>query len=108
MRYATLRSRDAFSVGLIHLGAKDLATPNPPDNPNGTRLSPMSSVRSVTYVSGPDKGFIGRGTRIRTADLQYPKLPRYQAALYPGFHRIASRYTLETSAARSELARRIG
>src|SRR6516164_9520515 len=27
---------------------------------------------------------IGRGTRIRTADLQYPKLPRYQAALYPG------------------------
>src|SRR6516162_4733235 len=30
MRYATLRSRDAFSVGLLHLGAKDLATPNPP------------------------------------------------------------------------------
>jgi hypothetical protein len=25
----------------------------------------------------------GRGTRIRTLDLQYPKLPRYQAALYP-------------------------
>src|SRR5208282_2664210 len=25
----------------------------------------------------------GRGSRIRTCDLQYPKLPRYQAALYP-------------------------
>jgi hypothetical protein len=27
--------------------------------------------------------FIGRGSWIRTNDLQYPKLPRYQAALYP-------------------------
>ena len=26
---------------------------------------------------------IGRGSWIRTNDLQYPKLPRYQAALYP-------------------------
>jgi hypothetical protein len=26
----------------------------------------------------------GRGSWIRTNDLQYPKLPRYQAALYPG------------------------
>jgi hypothetical protein len=25
----------------------------------------------------------GRGSRIRTCDLKYPKLPRYQAALYP-------------------------
>src|SRR5882762_7489068 len=25
----------------------------------------------------------GRGSRIRTCDLEYPKLPRYQAALYP-------------------------
>ena len=69
MRYATLRSRDAFSVGLIHLGAKDLATPQPPDNPNGTRLSPMSSVRSVTYVSGPDKLQIGGGGRTRTYEV---------------------------------------
>jgi hypothetical protein len=30
----------------------------------------------------------GRGTRIRTADLQYPKLPRYQAALYPDVPRM--------------------
>jgi hypothetical protein len=29
--------------------------------------------------------FIGRGSWIRTNDLQYPKLPRYQAALYPDF-----------------------
>jgi hypothetical protein len=27
--------------------------------------------------------FAGRGSWIRTNDLQYPKLPRYQAALYP-------------------------
>jgi hypothetical protein len=27
--------------------------------------------------------FIGRGSRIRTCDLEYPKLPRYQTALYP-------------------------
>ena len=30
-------------------------------------------------------GFIGRGSWIRTNDLQYPKLPRYQAALYPEY-----------------------
>src|ERR1700692_812652 len=29
------------------------------------------------------KGVFGRGSWIRTNDLQYPKLPRYQAALYP-------------------------
>jgi len=34
--------------------SKGPCNPQPPDNPNGTRLSPMSSVRSVTYVSGPD------------------------------------------------------
>ena len=43
----------------------------------------------------------GRGSWIRTNDLQYPKLPRYQAALYPDYlwetHR---RYTLETPPAR--------
>jgi hypothetical protein len=27
----------------------------------------------------------GRGSWIRTNDLQYPKLPRYQAALYPDY-----------------------
>src|SRR5215217_7750129 len=29
--------------------------------------------------------FAGRGSWIRTNDLQYPKLPRYQAALYPEY-----------------------
>jgi hypothetical protein len=29
--------------------------------------------------------FFGRGSWIRTNDLQYPKLPRYQAALYPDY-----------------------
>jgi hypothetical protein len=28
---------------------------------------------------------LGRGSWIRTNDLQYPKLPRYQAALYPDY-----------------------
>src|SRR5215467_5175247 len=28
-------------------------------------------------------GLAGRGSRIRTCDLEYPKLPRYQTALYP-------------------------
>jgi hypothetical protein len=44
---------------------------------------------------------IGRGSWIRTNDLQYPKLPRYQAALYPDIHRIACRYTLKTLASSS-------
>lgn len=38
------------------LGYFDLEqkTPQPLDNPFGTRLSPMSQVRSVAHVSGPD------------------------------------------------------
>ncbi len=32
----------------------------------------------------------GRGSRIRTGDLKYPKLPRYRAALYPDFRRVAN------------------
>src|ERR1700693_4426480 len=33
----------------------------------------------------------GRGTRIRTGDLEYPKLPRYQTALCPdGWARICA------------------
>ena len=40
----------------------DEETLHPLDNPFGTRLSPMSSVRSVTYVSGPDTALVaGRG-----------------------------------------------
>ena len=32
----------------------------------------------------------GRGSWIRTNDLQYPKLPRYQAALYPDLWKTTS------------------
>jgi hypothetical protein len=49
-------------------------------------------------------GFIGRGSWIRTNDLQYPKLPRYQAALYPDCPRKRCRYTLKALPARRRLA----
>ena len=46
----------------------------------------------TTAVCDPGEGsalragaLAGRGSRIRTCDLKYPKLPRYQAALYPDF-----------------------
>src|SRR3954454_4268870 len=48
-------------------------------------------ITSPTRLSGKIKLFIqaleiiGRGSWIRTNDLQYPKLPRYQAALYPEY-----------------------
>src|SRR5450755_527878 len=48
---------------------------------------------------GDSKGF-GRGSWIRTNDLQYPKLPRYQAALYPEGQRKHFRYTLAAQPAR--------
>jgi hypothetical protein len=35
-------------------------------------------------------GLGGRGSRIRTCDLKYPKLPRYRAALYPVFAGVAN------------------
>ena len=44
--------------------------------------------------------FVGRGSWIRTNDLQYPKLPRYQAALYPDGLSERCRYTLQTGPAR--------
>src|SRR5258705_9657505 len=44
-------------------GTKNL---QPIDNPIGTRLSPMSPVRSVTYVSGPDTRLRGGAGRTRT------------------------------------------
>jgi hypothetical protein len=40
-----------YDLGYFDLEQKTL---QPLDNPLGTRLSPMSQVRSVTYVSGPD------------------------------------------------------
>ena len=43
-------------------------TLKPLDNPFGTRLSPMSQVRSVTYVSGLDNRGTGAARGIRTPD----------------------------------------
>src|SRR4051794_430922 len=40
----------------------------PLDNPFGTRLSPMSLVRSVTYLSGLDNLSDGAARGIRTPD----------------------------------------
>jgi hypothetical protein len=40
-----------YDLGYFDLEQKTL---QPLDNPFGTRLSPMSQVRGVTYVSGPD------------------------------------------------------
>lgn len=45
-------------------------------------------------------GWDGRGSWIRTNDLQYPKLPRYQAALYPDISERPRGYTLQPAPAR--------
>ena len=47
----------SYDLGYIDLEQKPL---QPLDNPFGPRLSPISSVRSVTHVSGSDNGVIGR------------------------------------------------
>ena len=46
-----------YDLGYFDLEQKTL---QPLDNPLGTRLSPMSQVRGVTYVSGLDNDFSGR------------------------------------------------
>src|ERR1700745_2112114 len=51
------------------------------DDPIGTRLSPMSPVRLVTYVSGPDMLSSGAPGRIRTSDPQIRSLVLYPAEL---------------------------
>ena len=38
-------------------------------------------IRDLIFLSPRRRA--GRGSRIRTCDLEYPKLPRYQTALYP-------------------------
>jgi hypothetical protein len=54
-----------YDLGYFDLEQKTL---QPLDNPFGTRLSPMSQVRSVTHVSGPDKFWTGGAGGIRTLD----------------------------------------
>jgi hypothetical protein len=62
----------------------------------GARILPGSpgSIRFSCSIG------VGRGSWIRTNDLQYPKLPRYQAALYPDYPRKRRRYTLKALPAR--------
>jgi hypothetical protein len=47
-------SWNATGTGLSRKSTLEQNTLQPLDNPFGPRLSPMSSERSVTYVSGPD------------------------------------------------------
>ena len=59
------------------------ADPATLDNPFGPRLSPMSSVRSVTHVSGSDNGTFGAGEGIRTLDPNLGNVPELSTPLYP-------------------------
>src|SRR6202030_1549450 len=52
-----------YDLGYFDLEQKTL---QPLDNPFGTRLSPMSLVRGVTYLSGPDTLNLGAGEGNRT------------------------------------------
>jgi hypothetical protein len=64
-------------------------------------------VRGALAAEDIEKGEdFGRGSWIRTNDLQYPKLPRYQAALYPDHWDFRCRYTLRAAAARLRRARK--
>ncbi len=54
-----------YDLGYIDLEQKTLQTI---DNPFGTRLSPMSQERTVTYVSGSDIEKNGAACRTRTCD----------------------------------------
>ena len=64
-----------YDLGYIALERRTLQTI---DNPFGTRLSPMSSVHSVTHVSGPDPFENGATSRTRTDDLRFTKPLLYQ------------------------------
>src|SRR5262249_13654554 len=61
---ATMRQTSIRVGGSFKNGADDL----PCNNPIGTRLSPISPVQSVTYVSGPDKFQYGEPGGTRTHD----------------------------------------
>lgn len=54
-----------YDPGYIDLEQRTLQTI---DNPFGARLSPMSWVQTVTYVSGPDNGKGGAAEGTRTPD----------------------------------------
>ena len=60
-----------YDLGYIDLEQKTLQLV---DNPFGTRLLPMSQVRTVTYVSGPDIQSGGGERGIRTLDTLYGRM----------------------------------
>jgi hypothetical protein len=61
-------SWNATGTGLSRKSTLEQNTLQPLDNPFGPRLSPMSSERSVTYVSGPDTDNSGEPAGTRTQD----------------------------------------
>src|SRR5271165_3914823 len=54
-----------------------------PKQGRGVRTGCQNHKEIVRIAAWRINGLRGRGSWIRTNDLQYPKLPRYQAALYP-------------------------
>jgi hypothetical protein len=50
---------------------------------NSAKTACQHQPQNVRIAAREIKRLGGRGSWIRTNDLQYPKLPRYQAALYP-------------------------
>jgi hypothetical protein len=73
-----------YDLGYFDLEQKTL---QPLDNPFGTRLSPMSQVRGVTYVSGPDNqragGEGGRRTTIHLRSSAIAKALNSLAVSWP-------------------------
>ena len=72
-----------YDLGYIDLEQRTLQTI---DNPFGTRLSPMSQVRSVTHVSGPDKVIYGGRGGIRTHEGAEPPAGFQDRCLKPLGH----------------------
>ncbi len=70
-----------YDLGYIDLEQRTLQTI---DSPDGTRLSPMSQVRSVTHVSGMYNAMNGAQRRIRTTDTRIFSPLLYQLS-YLGF-----------------------
>ncbi len=69
------------------LSRMELRWSTPDATPRTTAgISVDRCIKPVLHQSISD----GRGSRIRTCDLKYPKLPRYRAALYPVVARVAT------------------
>jgi hypothetical protein len=71
-----------YDLGYFGLEQRTL---QPPDSPFGTRWSPVSWVRSVTDVSGPDNGRSGAAEGTRTPDPLITNEVLYQLSYRGGF-----------------------